>query len=181
MPSIIVENREVGQHTEKLGLHSWHLVLFQLLQMSAWHPFTTVVECQSARSCVISAIPVQISWMLYSLLKWHWAPVPWTGILAFALWSSTFLKVHNSMVMVTAKHDTVGKLNKSLNMYVCAIIAFSLGLLRQAVGWALQLPALAETESLVGCCISQSRWELSGSESEIMERDAMCNSSLWAG
>lgn len=61
------------------------------------------------RSCVISAIPVQVSWMLYSLLKWHCAPVPWTGILAFALWSSTFLKGHNSVVMVTAKHGSSEK------------------------------------------------------------------------
>lgn len=49
------------------------------------------------------------------------------------------------------------------------------------MGPALQLPALAKNESLVGSCNSQSRWELSGSQSEMMERDTTCNSSLWAG
>lgn len=48
------------------------------------------------------------------------------------------------------------------------------------MGLTLQLPALAKNVLPVGSCNSQSRWELSGSQSEIMERDTTCNSSLWA-
>lgn len=49
------------------------------------------------------------------------------------------------------------------------------------MGLALQLPALAKNELPVGSFNLQSRWELSGSQPEMMERDTTCNSSLWAG
>jgi len=61
------------------------------------------------------------------------------------------------------------------------VIVFSLGLVRLAAGLALRLPAVAKNESPAGSCSSQSRWELLGSQSEVMERDTMCNSSLWTG
>lgn len=115
------------------------------------------------RSCVISAIPVQVSWMLYSLLKCTahlcLGQESWPLLCEAAhSWRATTVWSWSQPSMAAVR-----KLNKSLSRYVCAVIIFSLGLVRLAVGWALQLPALAENESLVGCCISQSTWELLGS------------------
>lgn len=107
MLSILIENSEVWQYGEKLEPS---LLAFRgvsgianiCLASICYHGAVSV--CFG--SCVISAIPVQTSWMIYSLLKWHWAPVLWTGILAFTLWISTLLKGHNNVVMATAKHGS---------------------------------------------------------------------------
>lgn len=162
------------------SLHCWHFVVFQALQISAWHLFAAMVQCQSALGPASSLL------FLCRHPGWFTAFSNGTGHLCFGQESWPSLCESARSWRATTMWSwpqpsmaAVSKLDKSLNRYVCAIIIFSLS--RLAVGWALQLPALAENESPVGCCISQSRWELSGAESEIMERDTTCNSSLWAG
>lgn len=82
--------------------------------------------------------------------------------------------------MVAAKYGSNEQAGEVFKQVSLCNNCLQLGLLRLAVGLALQLPALAKKESPVGSCNSQSRWELSGSQSEMMERDTMCNSSFGA-
>lgn len=80
--------------------------------------------------------------------------------------------------MVAAKYGTNEQAGEVFKQISLCNNCLQLGLLRLAVGLALQLPTLAKKESPAGSCNSQSRWELSGSQSEMMERDTMCNSSF---
>lgn len=182
MPSIAVENREVGQHTEKLVASFLAFDVVSAIAdvcLASIHYHGGVSVC--FRSCVISAIPVQISWMLYSLLKWHWAPVPWTGILAFALWSSTFLKGHNNVVMVAAKHGSSEQVEQIFEQVCLCNNCVQLGSFKAGCGLSPTASCLGWEWITCGVLHFPEQMGAVGSESEIMERDAMCNSSLWAG